>query len=458
MLSFAGPTCAVLHKRANLNQHTTTCGGLTLLAGKINPSILKWLTPGIGVKRWLLLMIAGATLLGLGMALMLVTLYRTQPMPRFINALTLRSLPSLFRAGVAAGLGVAAMLLAVIRINRSLLAPYARSDQPLVEAMVGHRRRSRGPRVVAIGGGTGLPTLLRGLKDHSTNLTAVVTVADDGGSSGKLRRDLGVLPPGDFRNNIAALASDEALMTKLFQYRFGKGGLEGHSFGNLFITAMSGITGSFEQALVESSRVLAVQGNVLPSTLDNVTLLAEMRQQGNNGLSHAVGESAIPTSAGTIERVFLQPEPVRAYPEAVRALLSADLIVLGPGSLFTSILPNLLVPGIAAAIRASKACKVYVCNIATQSGETDYFSVEHHVRAIQQHVGPQLFDRVLINNHFPPLPTDANFEYVRPTPDHNPAHYYPLDLIDNQQPWRHAPDKLAAGLMALLDEFRTATI
>lgn len=426
-------------------------------------SLIKWLVPGIGVKRWVVLLMLGSTLIGLGIAFLLVDLYRTRPLPPFFYALTLRGLPSLARAAIVGGLGVVAILVAIIRINRSVLAPYARSDQPVVEAMVAHRRRSRGPNVVAIGGGTGLPTLLRGLKSHTTNLTAVITVADDGGSSGRLRRDLGVLPPGDFRNNIAALASDEGLMSQLFQYRFGQGGLEGHSFGNLFITALSGITGSFEQALVESSRVLAVRGQVLPSTLEDVTLMAEMRATDDGHISRVAGESVIPETTGSIERIYLQPEHVRAYPEAVRALLSADLIVLGPGSLFTSILPNLLVPGIADAVRASTAHKVYVCNIATQRGETEGFKVQDHVRAIERHVGPGLFHTVLINNHFPELADDANFTFIRDDESRDGRNlngklgYFPANLVDVDRPWRHDSMRLAETLFNILTEFDVPT-
>lgn len=412
---------------------------------------LKWLIPGLRVKRWLGLLMAGTALVGLGIGFLLVDIYRHQPLPDFFYTLTLRGLPSLLRAAIAALLGLAAMAVATVQINRSLLAPYVAAGQPVVEAMVSHRRRSRGPNVVAIGGGTGLPALLRGLKAHTSNITAIITVADDGGSSGRLRRDMGVLPPGDFRNNIAALASDEGLMAQLFQYRFGQGGLEGHSFGNLFITAMSGITGSFEQALVESSRVLAVQGSVLPSTLENVTLVAEIRDVDDGNVSRVTGESLIPESKGTIARVLLQPDSPRAYPDSVRALLAADIIVLGPGSLFTSILPNLLVPGIAEAIRSSAAHKVYVCNIASQRGETEGFSVEDHARVLQQHVGPGLFQSVLVNTTFPRLDDNANFEYIVSTSEGDEQGFvmHAANLVDDDRPWRHSPQKLAAALLDL---------
>ena len=262
---------------------------------------------------------------------------------------------------------------------------------------------------MAIGGGAGLSVLLRGLKEHTDNLTAIVTVADDGGSSGRLRRELGVLPPGDFRNCIAALADAEPLMTRLMQYRFSEGsGLEGHSFGNLFIVAMSGVVGNFEQALRETSRVLAVHGQILPSTLENVTLTAQV-----SGDQTVRGESNIPESGRSISRVYLEPQEAEAYTEAVQAILEADMVILGPGSLYTSVLPNLLVDGISQAICSSNSLKVYVCNVATQPGETDNYSVEDHAEAIMRHVGADLFHYLL--HH------DTNQHVVPPTAKLGPS-------------------------------------
>ncbi len=311
------------------------------------------------------------------------------------------------------------------------------------------------PKVVAIGGGTGLSTLLRGLKAFTPHITAIVTVADDGGSSGRLRRELGVLPPGDFRNCIAALADDEALITQLFQYRFGQGkGLDGHSFGNLFLIALAAVTGSFEQAIVEAGRVLAVQGQILPSTLENVTLMADLRDAKPAGLTRVQGESAIPKAGQPIERVFLRPEGVRAYPGAVRALLNADLIVLGPGSLFTSVLPNLLVEGIRQAVGASAALKVYVCNVATQPGETDGFDVGDHVSALQRHVGRGLFSYVLANNR---LLSSTEQPHLRPValsyPSGDGYKVITADVVDVAAPWRHDSTKLARELLRLYHEY-----
>ena len=316
---------------------------------------------------------------------------------------------------------------------------------------------SRAPRVVAVGGGTGLSTLLRGIKAHTPHITAIVTVADDGGSSGRLRRELGVLPPGDFRNCIAALADDEALMTQLFQYRFGQGtGLDGHSFGNLFITALAAVTGSFERAVAEACRVLAIRGRILPSTLDNVTLVADLRRAAPSGLLRVQGESSIPKAGQPIDRVFLRPENARAYPEAVRAILNADLVVAGPGSLFTSILPNLLVEGIRQAVATSRALKLYVCNVATQPGETDGFDVGEHVSVLQRHLGRDIFTHVLAGDGSachgqvpalelvaPTYPADAGYRVVE------------ADLCDRAVPWRHDAARLADEIMRFYDSQRT---
>ena len=349
----------------------------------------RWLVPGMGVKRWIGLMLLGATLGGLGIAYVLIDVYRTDPMPAVISTLTLQFLPRLWRAALLGLAGLAALVVAVAQINRSL--------QNVVEAGNEHRRRGRGPRIVAIGGGTGLSTLLRGLKKRTSNLTAIVTVADDGGSSGRLRQSLGVLPPGDFRNCIAALSDDESLIAQLFQYRFGGAqDLGGHSFGNLFITVMAEVTGSFERALLESSKVLNIRGQVLPATLKDVTLVGELEGEGRQ-MSVVEGESKITTTPGAIRRVYLRPDDAPAYPGVIRALLEADLIVLGPGSLYTSLMPNLLVPDLTAAIKSSRALKVYVCNTATQPGETEGYTVLAHVQAIERHTEPGLFPIVLAN-------------------------------------------------------------
>lgn len=416
-------------------------------------SVLKWLVPGLGIKRWFGLLIAGSALIGFGSAVFIVEVYRVSPelFLRYVEQVV--DVRIWWMAGIAGLGGLLLLAFAVVQINRAILEPLAMDTDQLIDAVVEHRQRKQGPTVVAVGGGTGMPTLLRGLKTHTSNLTAIVTVADDGGSSGKLRRELGVLPPGDFRNNIVALARDEGMMTQLFQYRFGsEGTLDGHSFGNLLITALNGITGSFEEALIESSKVLAVRGQVLPSTLEDVTLLADMRTI-EQSMQRVVGESAIPEAVGKIEQVHLMPEHIAAYPGAIKHILSAELITLGPGSLYTSVMPNVLIPDVANALKASRALKVYVCNVATQTGETDGYSAEEHLRAIERHAGSGICNVVLCNNHFPDLPEDANFEYVRRETigSVNGVEFFEIPLVDEQRPWRHSSHRLGEAIMKLLD-------
>jgi uncharacterized cofD-like protein len=419
--------------------------------------LLQWLVPGLGVKRWIAVVLAGTTLIGVGLAILILDVYRTAPeswwLP-LLSAASLRFLARPIRAIVFGGLGLGLILLGIYGINRTLMLPFLRPGRHMVDTLTQHRRRERGPRIVTLGGGTGLSTLLRGLKQYTYNITAVVSVADDGGSSGKLRRDLGILPPGDLRNCLAALSYDEALLGQLFQYRFpdGEGGLDGHSFGNLFISALADITGSFEEAVAESGRVLAVYGRVLPSTLHNVRLVADVR------LPHLVsevrieGESRIPEAAGRVRHVWLEPNDPPAFPDAVRAILGAELVVIGPGSLYTSLLPNLLVPDLAEALRACRALRVYVCNVATQPGETDGYSCSDHVRAMQEHVGRSLFDVVVVNNRKTGV-LPAGVGWVE-SDDLTQANYrvYEADLVDEQRPWRHDSEKLARVLIELFQE------
>ncbi|NDJ77389.1 MAG: YvcK family protein [Chloroflexi bacterium] len=424
--------------------------------------IIKWMTPGLRIKRWLVLLMFGITVLAVGLAQAIVSIYREADLPAFLYMVTLRFMPEWARIASAAIIGVSAIGIGLYGLNRSILAPFIlRSHESLIDVVYAHNRRQRGIKVVAIGGGTGLPAVLRGLKAFTNNITAIVTVADDGGSSGKLRRELGVVPPGDLRNNIAALANDEDLITQLFQYRFAEGGLEGHSFGNLFLTAMANITGSMDRAVAETGRVLAVEGRVLPSTLqDDVTLMAEVRVPGESRLRRVSGESSITGTGGTIERVFLYPDQVRAYPETIRAILNAHLIVIGPGSLFTSILPNLLVNGIVEAIRASRAYTVYVCNVAMQPGETDGFMLVDHILALEAHIGRGVFDAVLGNGHYPTLNEGQQPQFVRQEPKHHAAYerydIHLADLTDGERPWRHDPKKLAQALLAMYSSITQA--
>jgi uncharacterized cofD-like protein len=410
-------------------------------------SAWKWLLVGIGVKRWLVVLLAGVTILALGIAYLVVDVYRAQPFPDFVYYLTLQFLPRLARALLFGAIGLGLVGFGLYKLNQALLAGVPARPTSLVENLYRKRMRQRGIKIVCIGGGTGMSTLLRGLKNYSENLTAIITVADDGGSSGRLREELGVLPPGDFRQCIAALADAEPLMARLLEYRFpSDSGLSGHAFGNLLIAAMAGVTGNSERALLESSRVLAVRGRILPSTLENVTLCAEVRGTHEAQTARVAGESQIAKFGKPVERVYLEPERVPAYPGAVRALLDADLIVVGPGSLYTSVLPNLLVEQICQAATASAALKLFVCNVATERGETDHYAVEDYLRALAAHCNGVEFDGVLINDKVTgTLPPHAQIDFVRPREMR--AQYTFADVVDDERPWRHDSEKLARAIL-----------
>jgi len=420
-------------------------------------SIRRWLQPGLGVKRWFLVIFLGNTMLAVGFAMFLLDIYRKAPQTWWLPLLSvasLRPLPRLVRVLIFGSIGVGTIVWGIVGLNRSLLGPFLRPGNPVVDSLEKYRTRKSGPHIVAIGGGHGLAALLRGLKTVSHNLDAVVTVADDGGSSGRLRETLGILPPGDIRNCLAALSDDEDLITHLFQYRFAQddGSLKGHSFGNLFISSLAELTGSFEQAIVESGRVLAVNGRVLPSTLENVNLVADVVHPDNGREVRVNGESRITEASGAIQRVMLQPESPAAFPDAVKAILSSDLIVIGPGSLYTSILPNLLVRDIAAAIKASQALKIFVCNVATQEGETDHFTCGDHIQVLENHLGTNIFDIVLANSESPHK-YNQRVEGVKVEPELTMKYnLYHTDLIDEEHPWRHDSMKLTSILIDLLQE------
>jgi len=421
------------------------------------PKYLQWFIPGMGVKRWLVVVLAGITLLGIGFAVLVLDVYRTAPNAWWLPVLSVLSLRFLYRplrALIFGGLGIGLVTFGIWRLNRALLAPFTRPGQPVLDAVASHRRRKRGPQIVVIGGGTGQSVLLRGLKDYSHHITAVVTVADDGGSSGRLRESLGILPPGDIRNCLAALSHDEALLTQLFQYRFSDelDGLQGHSFGNLFISALSDITGSFEEAVAESGRVLSAFGQVLPATLRNVRLVADVDLPFRDGAVRVEGESRIPEMDGEIRHVWLEPENPPAYPQVVQSILNAELIVVGPGSLYTSILPNLLVSDITEALRASQALRMFVCNVATQPGETDGYTCGDHLKAIETHAGQGLFDLVVCNSqHTNKLPVSLQWVKVESGLENNYA-IYQADLVDKEFPWRHDAGKLSQAIIDLYTE------
>lgn len=411
------------------------------------------------VKRWAALFLFGTVLTGLAFAMALVYSYRYVPFPAplsgFVQAVTLQFLPREARFLIVLLVGIACMVYGFYRLSRGLILPvlaHAKADKGLVQIVAEHRFGLAKPEinVVAVGGGTGLSTLLRGLKRHDLSITAIVTVADDGGSTGKIRSAYDIPAPGDIRNCLVALADDESLVSRLFQYRFNQAGseLDGHSLGNLFITALTKVTGSFERAVIESASVLNIRGRVLPSTLENVQLDAELA----NG-TIIEGESNIQNKEAPIQRVFLTPPNPAAYRPAVSAILQADLIVLGPGSLYTSILPNLLVPDIVRAIRASTAPKVYVINVATQTGETDHFTALDHVRVIDQHLGSGVLDAVLVNSNpasaraiGPELSIDPvlpdSLEHLDPR-----IRVIARDIVNSENPLRHDPNQLAIALL-----------
>jgi uncharacterized cofD-like protein len=422
---------------------------------------VRWLKPGLGVKRWLALMAGGMFLLSIGVVL-IVNFKLPEVLARGVVGAIEMAYVVTGSAISPIFIGVALFLLGLGIIGYGMRETVGaivgvflpRGDPRLVEMILQQRQLQRGPKIVVLGGGTGLSTLLRGLKKVSTNLTAVVTVFDDGGSSGRLRREQGILPPGDIRNCLVALAEAEPLLTKLFTHRFKGGELDGHSFGNLFIASMSQVTGDLETALKECSKVLAIRGRVLPTTLQDVTLCAEM----SDG-TMVEGESAITRAGKTIRRVYLRPGRVPPLHDALDAIRDADLIVLGPGSLYTSVLPNLLVDGVVGALRRSRALKVYVCNVMTQPGETRGFRASDHARVLLEQGGSGLFEYVLLNIRRPrnqellarysqqgaePVDPDADGVRalgLRPVPE---------DLISEEDLVRHDPRKIATALLELL--------
>jgi uncharacterized cofD-like protein len=407
---------------------------------------LRWLTPGLEIKRWLLLLMVAELVLVLGVAYALKELYATFTLPHQFYFITLQFLPHWLRAIIFGTLGVGLLIFSYLKLTQSVLGPFlpGNSTSSLVDVIHSFRLKGRGPRIVAIGGGTGLSTLLRGLKTYTTNLSAIVTVADDGGSSGRLRDEYRILPPGDFRQCLIALADAEPLMKQLFDHRFKEGSLNGHSFGNLFIMAMADVTGDFEHALRESGKVLAVKGTIVPSTLQDVTLVASI----NGGTVE--GESQIPKQNQPITQVFLKPDGAQVNPEAAQAILSAELIIIGPGSLYTSILPNLLVEGMVEAIKASPALKIYICNLAAQRGETEGYDVDDYLRVIREHVGSNLFDFVMVNSNYSHEPTGGQSLVIFKTEDttmHPEVRFIATDVVNVRVPSHHDPDKLARTIM-----------
>ncbi len=415
---------------------------------------MHWLVPGLGVKRWILLGAVGIVLLLDAVTRWFIAEGTGIHVNEILDDIVDDYFPPAYLTWilgigglVAISAGIWMGLRAVVRIARD------RTPKGFRDALAG-RRLQQGYKIVAIGGGTGLSTLLRGLKRRTSNLTAIVTVSDDGGSSGRLQKELGVLPPGDIRNCLVALADDEALVTDLFRYRFTEGGgLGGHSFGNLFLAAMSGITGNFDQAIKESSRVLNVVGRVLPATLGVVRLCAEL----DDG-TIVEGESNISRATRPINRVFFDPPAAAPLDEVIEAIHDADAIVLGPGSLFTSVVPNLLVNRIAREVADAHAVKVYVCNVMTQPGETDGMTAADHVKALLANAGERVCDYVIVNDQ-PPSRLLAAYAQERQVPVEPDTERIsalglepvPATVIGETEMVRHDPDKLATVVMAIVD-------
>ena len=369
----------------------------------LNKSII-WLTPGLRVKRWFALSVCASVLAAIGFTFF----FRLQPLYVILDIARriIHKIPLELVGTVFVFMGAILFLLSWKKTNFSMMdednTELLRKSKSMGEVLYRKMKLDNGPKIVAIGGGTGLSTLLRGIKKVTNNITAIVTVGDDGGSSGRLREQMGVLPPGDIRNCIAALADDDDIVTKLFQYRFKTGeGLEGHSFGNLFITAMTAICGDMVSAIRESSKVLLIRGRVLPATVDDMKLYAKMEDN-----TIVKGESNIPEAGKRIIELGCEPQNCRPAPDVLDAIKNADLIIMGPGSLYTSVISNLLVRDITRAVWNSKAKKIYVCNAMTQPGETDNYKVADHIKAIFKHAKMEdtqgnFFDTVLVNNVIP---------------------------------------------------------
>ncbi|UCH12941.1 MAG: YvcK family protein [Candidatus Omnitrophota bacterium] len=407
---------------------------------------LKWFYPGMKVKRWLLLSFIGVILIVAG--------------GQFLSGPT-----AVFRmVGIIyMFFGIAIIFFGVRRIVASFITIFLpRREQELVDIVYQKRHLSKGYRIAVIGGGTGLSVLLHGLKRYTSNISAIVTVADEGGSSGKLREDFGILPPGDIRNCLVALADTEPLMSDLFQYRFSESSaLKGHSFGNIFLLAMSKVTKDFEEAVKESSKILAIRGEVIPSTLERIRLIAELEDG-----SKELGETHISKSPKPIKRISLIPARCAATNSAIEAIKTAEVIIFGPGSLYTSIMPNLLVDGICESISESGAIKIYICNVMTQPGETDNYSASDHIKALLSNtkIGP--IDYAIVNNATPPQELLSKYGRqkaypVKPDTDNIKSIGITAvedNVIDARDYVRHNPYRLAKVIVDIISIAKTEAV
>ncbi len=404
--------------------------------------ILKWLYPGIGIKRWI-----GLSTFGI---LLVIT-----------GSISLRTEEYWFVQILDAAVIVSGIIILILGIKRMVhsfimaVIPSSKGSE-LVDILYQRKQLGRGPKIVTVGGGTGLSVLLSGLKEYTSNITAIVTVADDGGSSGRIRQQFDILPPGDIRNCLVALADASTLMRDLFQFRFDQSSeLAGHNFGNLFITVMTRLTGDFEKAIKETSKVLALRGQVIPSTLDNVSLAAQHKDG-----TITEGEDKIPRARLPIDKVYLRPGESIATPEAIKAIGEAQVIVLGPGSLYTSIIPNLLIKEITDSIVASGAIKIYVCNAMTQPGETDGYSASDHIKALIRHSHASIFDYSILNigeiskDALKRYAQEDSYPVVNDTKKIESMGYRIIkdDIIIAKDVVRHDPLKLAKVIISFIEE------
>lgn len=409
----------------------------------------KWLTPGMGVKRWFGLSIFGILIFTCGILMLADVPSELWDMLRDRFSI---------RTTLGASIAITGVIVIISGVVRGFMTMYRavtpNSTRKLVDVLYERKQLESGLKIAVMGGGTGLSCLLRGLKPITSNLVAVVTVCDDGGSSGRLSKDLGVLPPGDIRNCLVALADDESLLGELFSYRFQDGkGLSGHSFGNLFLAALTDVVGDFEEAIQVSSQVLASRGKVLPTTLDTVTLCARMK----DGRTIR-GESSIPKAGGEIDHVFLDPPTSSPTPEVLSSLRTADAVVLGPGSLFTSVIPNLLVEGVEEALRQLQVPRIYVCNVMTQPGETDGFGAADHLEALEKHIGAGLVDIIVVNVAAPSEELLKRYQAEGATPvdpqldrlEKMGVKVVGANLLSEQDLVRHDSDRLATSIVDLL--------
>lgn len=431
-----------MDKAQNSRNHGHRAGSL--------PWILLFAVPGIGIKRWLLLGMVGIVLIGSGIAFIL-SIGLSQPFVSVIRAVTLGNVLSpVWRGAIIGAIGLAVSGAAAFMLYERLAfgARYSRGADGIVESLASHRTRKGGPNLVAIGGGTGLSVLLRGLKHQTDHLTAVFTPADDGGSTGRLREMFGIPPLGDARQCLIALSDAEPLMERVLSFRFDDGdGLAGHSLGNLLLSAMVTSEGGFGEGLESAHDLLAVRGRVTPSSQEpGITLEAET--ESGRFLS---GESAVSQAGEPIASLWLTPRDAEASPAAVAAIREADAIIIGPGSLYTSILPNLLIGGLAEAVRGARCPKIFVCNVATQHMETDGMGAGAHLAALDRHGGIVPTHFVMNGNTALRNPAHQQQAIAPETPPRE-SKVVPVieDLIDESSGIRHDPAKLARVILSLV--------